>query len=184
MVKLKHVIISVSGSYDLTEKIGSYKVQLQYKEHTKEIDLHLFNISEQDCIINGLIKGVELLNQPCHVELNSPTNIKGTPNLLIDKLIKLLQSKECKYTFITSANSRTKQKLQDKPKSLKSNTDKNINIIKPKKYEDDLDDTWVRIPWNDPRKSTEMLEKCPHNVLKIKKCAICDPEGHALENGW
>jgi len=37
---------------------------------------------------------------------------------------------------------------------------------------------------HDPRPHTDGLEKCPHGVLKIKKCAICDPEGFRLEHGW
>jgi len=41
------------------------------------------------------------------------------------------------------------------------------------------DDPFLPPPYipNDPRDSTAMLDKCPHGVLKIKKCAICDPEG-------
>ena len=37
---------------------------------------------------------------------------------------------------------------------------------------------------HDPREFTENLPKCPHGVLKIRKCAICDPEGFRLEYGW
>ena len=36
---------------------------------------------------------------------------------------------------------------------------------------------------HDPREFTKDLPKCPHGVLKTKKCAICDPEGFRLEYG-
>ncbi len=30
----------------------------------------------------------------------------------------------------------------------------------------------------------EALDKCPHGIPKIQKCAICDPEGWRAEHGW
>lgn len=36
---------------------------------------------------------------------------------------------------------------------------------------------------HDPRDATAALPKCPHGVLRTRKCAICDPEGFRRENG-
>ncbi len=37
--------------------------------------------------------------------------------------------------------------------------------------------------FDDGRISSGSLDKCPHGIPKIKKCAICDPEGWRMENG-
>ena len=45
-------------------------------------------------------------------------------------------------------------------------------------------DVFTPLIAHDPRPYTEDFDKCPHGILKFKKCAICDPEGFRLEHGW
>ena len=37
---------------------------------------------------------------------------------------------------------------------------------------------------HDPRDATQGMDKCPHGVLRLRKCAICDPQGFRLQHGW
>ena len=47
----------------------------------------------------------------------------------------------------------------------------------------DTPPTMSPIMARDPRNFTKNVKKCPHGVLKTRKCAICDPKGFAFETG-
>jgi hypothetical protein len=66
----------------------------------------------------------------------------------------------------------------------KLNSNQNITLRKKDTWIDDDPVLPPPVFLRDPRDSTAMLEKCPHGVLKIKKCAICDPEGFHANRGW
>ena len=103
--------------------------------------------------------------------LSHHINTKNKP----DELARIIKQSS-KVTPVTLPPKQTNSTKEQERESVKGHLQRKLT--------ENLPLYSCNIQKHDPRVFTENLPKCPHGVLKVRKCAICDPDGFRLDYGW
>lgn len=120
---MKEVSIYVLGHcYSLEDnRRGYYELTMSYKGHKlKHIGEMYYDTTSNRMIIQGMIKGIEMLKEPCHIKFFSKASIglstylkkhKGINSDLLEILVDKCNEKGCEFEFIVISDADMKKAL-------------------------------------------------------------------------
>lgn len=121
---MKEVSICVLGHcyYLEDNRRGCYEVIMSYKGHKlKHTSEMYYNTTSNRMIIQGMIKGIEMLKEPCHIKFFSKASIglstylkkyKGINSDLLEILVDKCNEKGCEFEFILISDADMKKALE------------------------------------------------------------------------